>query len=72
MASGLASLRDAVALGMVIRWCRRFAPQPPANGWEPSGFREAGREDQSRGDLSPGLAELRYSRQNMKYLVRGG
>ena len=27
----------------VIRWCRRFAPQPPANGCEPSGFiREPG------------------------------
>ena len=36
--SGLASLRDAVGLGTVIRWYRRSAPQPLANGFEPSGF----------------------------------
>jgi uncharacterized protein len=37
-AIALASLRDALFLSFVIRWCRRFAPQPPANGSEPSGF----------------------------------
>ena len=34
----LASFRDADGLGTLVRWHRRFAPQPPANGGEPSGF----------------------------------
>jgi len=37
----LASLRDPKPISTGIRWCRRFAPQPPANGIEPSGFGEA-------------------------------
>jgi len=34
--------RDAGFLGDVIRWCRRCAPQPPATGWEASGFGKGG------------------------------
>ena len=34
----LASLRDADGLGAGTRWFRSFLAQPPANGWEPSGF----------------------------------
>src|SRR5689334_10109415 len=34
----LASLRDAPRRRSVIRWCRRCAPQPPANGCQASGL----------------------------------
>ena len=40
----LASLPGCGSLLRVgVRWCRRFAPQPPATGCEASGFREDGR-----------------------------
>jgi hypothetical protein len=42
MWGALASLRDAGCDYNVDRWCRRVAPQPPANVWEPSGFGEGG------------------------------
>ena len=34
----LASLRDAIPFAVRCRWCRRCAPQPPANRSESSGF----------------------------------
>ena len=39
---GLASLWDAGRVGWAVRGCRRVAPQPPANGCEPSGFGDGG------------------------------
>jgi hypothetical protein len=37
-ASLLASLWDAGRSGLTNRWCRRVAPQPPANGFHASGM----------------------------------
>jgi len=57
--SGLAFLRNAGWLATGIRWCRRCAPQPPANGFEPSGFgttplRASGRTQCGAGSGHPG------------------
>jgi hypothetical protein len=39
--AALRSLRDRIPFDHLIRWCRSFLAQPPANGWHPVGMAEA-------------------------------
>ena len=39
--AGLRSLRDRIPFDHLIRWCRSFLAQPPANGWHPVGMADA-------------------------------
>ena len=55
----LESLQDAVGNAAPYRWCRRLAPQPPANVWEPSGFGEGDGGSFHEAGPAPGVTRFR-------------